>query len=342
MELVNSFKVYPRETSKENIRRKRNTEIEGFSVTTVGQQLQMVSRTLMTENSPTVVYVRYKFITEEIPAGYYGTEWNDHFVIIIRSEQEDIASIYQSMNGMGLGAFTYATSETGWYTLKLNILGDPQSVQINVGVSNVGDSSFQSTVLVDKIGIESCQQCDNCSICTSNSMCRDTCLNPPENSCLFYTDCMENKISCGSDGYALKYGREICLHYFNRLNFFSAQGQTWIRQTMNCLQQALVIPLTNCNSTCASLDDIGYNSQSTCYFDSGLCGLDWQDWIEIFTIVMEISPVSKNIIDGLKTNQVCLDHMIATVQNNTNSANTIQNNKISTTLCFLQSIKNEA
>jgi hypothetical protein len=164
---------------------KRDVELPGFTVNTFGQALQTVSKTFMTEENSTTVYVRYKFVTSEVPGGFFGTQFNDYFSVTIRSQSGYYTTISQSMNASGA---------TNWYTLKLEVSKDPELIQVDVGVANVGDSAYQSHVIVDKIGIEKCEKCDDCDKCQSEPMCRDTCMNPPMKSCLFYTDCTEAKL----------------------------------------------------------------------------------------------------------------------------------------------------
>ncbi len=294
---------------------KRDVELPGFSVNTSGQQLQMISRTFMTEKNSTSAYVRYKFITEEVPGGYFGSIFNDYFTVTIRSQGGSYESLSQSMNGLGLGAFDNASGETNWYTLKLKVSAEPELIQVDVGVSNVGDAAYQSAVIVDKIGIEKCDKCNDCDICQSDPMCRDTCLNPPFRSCLFYEDCMESKISCGANGYAIGYGKKYCTKYSNRLSSFTSQGQDWIHETMNCLQKALVTPLQNCDSTCETLRQIAFASHPSCYINAGVCDLSANDWYQIFTTVAKDLFNEDGFIQAIKTTKDCLPTIINRIEN---------------------------
>jgi hypothetical protein len=80
----------------------------------------------MTEENSTSVYVRYKFVTSEVPGGFFGTQFNDYFSVTIRSQSGYYTTISKSMNALGLGAFDYASGATNWYTLKLEVSKDPE------------------------------------------------------------------------------------------------------------------------------------------------------------------------------------------------------------------------
>jgi hypothetical protein len=51
------------------------------------------------------VYIKYKFQTNEVPGGYFGTQYNDYYIVSIRSNTGGYASVSHSMNELGLGAF---------------------------------------------------------------------------------------------------------------------------------------------------------------------------------------------------------------------------------------------
>ncbi len=237
---------------------KRDIELLEFNVTISGIQLQMVSKIFMTEKNSTSVYVRYKFVTSEFLNGYFGSRFDDYFTMTIRSKKGYCETISQSMNGLGIGAFNNFTGEIDWYILKLKVNEESELVRIDVGIANVADEFYLLSVIVDKIGVEDCDDCDKC---ISDPLCRETCSNPPMRSCLFYTDCMEAKISC----YTSEYGLKSCTKYTNRLGLFTSEGQYWIYETMNCLQKSLVPLLKNCNNTCEILKQTAFALHPTCY-----------------------------------------------------------------------------
>ena len=307
---------------KEFLRRitRRDVNLPGFAISTSEEVLQMATRIFTTESNAASVYVRYRFVTSEVPGGFFGSIFNDYFVVTIRSEKGLYQTLSQSMNGLGLGAFNYSTGATSWYTLKLQVSPESQQIQVDVGVSNVGDGLYQSSLIVDKIGTETCDKCNDCEQCSSDPMCRDTCLNPPLKSCLFYTDCMEAKISCGASGYALDYGSRYCKKYENRLGLFTNQGQQWIYQTMNCLQKALVSPLQNCDNTCADLRQTAFASHPSCYITAGVCNLTMDDWYYIFTTVAKDLFSADGFIQALKTSQNCISTIVARLNNELTNA----------------------
>ncbi|KAF3940805.1 hypothetical protein ABW19_dt0201234 [Dactylella cylindrospora] len=235
--------------------------------------LQMVSRTYAVESNTTSVSIRYKFITSEIPGGFFGSQFNDYFSITIRSDAGDYVDYTNSMNNLGLGAFD-ASGATDWFTLKLDIQPEAQTVQFDIGVSNVADAELQSAVVVDKIENDGCDKCDDCETCPSNPKCEADCQDPPEQSCAFYRKCVEGHLRCETDplGYALQYGERKCHDFTAVINQFTPEGQAWLWKTMSCLQHALVPALT-CEATCASLRQTAFESHAGCYVNSGLCEL---------------------------------------------------------------------
>jgi hypothetical protein len=94
--------------------------------------------------------VRYRFVTTEVPGGYFGSEFDDYFAVSIRSQRGGgRASERNSMNGLGLGAFEFSTGATAFRTVTLPV--DPQGdvVQVDIVVANVADGLLDSFVIVD-------------------------------------------------------------------------------------------------------------------------------------------------------------------------------------------------
>jgi len=292
--------------------KKRDIQMPGFTITTNGIGLQIISRTYSVEKNHTSISIRYKFITAEVPGGYFGSRFNDYFSVTIRSSKGLYKSISQSMNALGLGAFDYASGATDWYVLKLPLNGESDLIQIDVGVANVGDGAFQSTVTVDEVSIETCNQCDGCTKCPTGPMCLETCANPPEKSCLFYTECMEAQVNCGFNGYALGYGNKYCRKYNSRIGLFSVDGQNWIYKTMNCLQKALVTSLEECHN-CQQLRTIAFDSHPKCYTDSGVCNLPVRDYVEIFKTVGQEFATAEGIKQAGITFGVCVTSIVVRI-----------------------------
>lgn len=117
---------------------------------TSGEGPRSISRTFNTSPGTRYVTVRYRFITTEVPGGYYGTQYNDYFNVSIRSQINGSVFESSSMNGLGLGAFDPA-GRTAWRekSMKVNPLGD--TVQVDLTVANVADGWLDSYLVVDLI-----------------------------------------------------------------------------------------------------------------------------------------------------------------------------------------------
>jgi len=112
------------------------------------------------------------------------------------------------------------------------------------------------------------------------------CSNPPSGSCTFYADCLESRYHCGTSGYPIGYGEHYCEAFTAAKSSFSAQGQEWLTNTMQCLQASLVPEATGeDDTTCSALSDKAFGTHATCYVSNGLCSLPATDWGEIVKVV---------------------------------------------------------
>ncbi len=117
---------------------------------TSGQGERNLSRSFTTSEGTTAVKIRYRFITSEVPGGWFGSQYNDYFRVSLRSQQGGgSANETNSMNGLGLGAFNYATGETNWREITLPTEKAGDTIQADIAVANVGDGLFDSQVVVD-------------------------------------------------------------------------------------------------------------------------------------------------------------------------------------------------
>ncbi|WP_157641233.1 hypothetical protein [Longispora albida] len=117
---------------------------------TGGQGEQSVSRTFQLDEDVTALRIRYRFITTEVPGGYYGSQFNDYFRVSLRTQVGGGASSEaNSMNGLGLGAFDYGSGATQWQDVTLDVSNAGDTVQVDLGVANVGDGFLPSYVVVD-------------------------------------------------------------------------------------------------------------------------------------------------------------------------------------------------
>lgn len=129
-------------------------------VTTGGKEgLTRVSRTLTTSAVTTNMKVHYRFATEEFPQ-FFGDIYNDYFFVLIRvippatGPMADIASF--SMNNLGFDAFKHSfyaskATATDWDFLEFGGIPQGSIVQVDIGVANVADGSYDSAVEVDYV-----------------------------------------------------------------------------------------------------------------------------------------------------------------------------------------------
>jgi hypothetical protein len=117
---------------------------------TSGEGERSISRTFITEPDVTAIRIRYRFITSEVPGGWFGSQYNDYFRVSLRSQQGGgAAAEANSMNGLGLGEFHYGSGATGWRDLVLPVDNAGDVIQVNLGVANVADALYDSRVVVD-------------------------------------------------------------------------------------------------------------------------------------------------------------------------------------------------
>ncbi|MEO8381157.1 MAG: hypothetical protein ABI779_15970 [Acidobacteriota bacterium] len=122
-------------------------------VPTQGEGPQTVSRTFQTAPSIKSVVVRHRFVTSEVPGGWFGSEFNDSFSVTLRSQAAGgVATLSQTMNGLGLEAFIFDTGETReWFEARLPVDREGDVIQIDATVSNVGDGLYDSQLIIDLV-----------------------------------------------------------------------------------------------------------------------------------------------------------------------------------------------
>ncbi|MGV3556907.1 T9SS type A sorting domain-containing protein, partial [Larkinella arboricola] len=127
-------------------------ENQDLQLSTSGEGPRSMSRTFVSKPGTKTITIRYRFITSEIPGGYFGTQYNDYFSVSIRSKNSGtIASEQNSMNGLGYGAFNPTTGETAWREKTLSVGSEGEEIQVDVVVANVADDLLDSQVEVDFI-----------------------------------------------------------------------------------------------------------------------------------------------------------------------------------------------
>jgi hypothetical protein len=124
---------------------------QDLQLTTSGEGPQSISRTFQVDPGTKNVTIRYRFITSEVPGGYFGSQYNDYYSVSLRSQKGGgFASDSNSMNGLGLEAFD-ANGATAWRELTLPVSQDGDTIQADITVANVADGLLDSQVIVDKI-----------------------------------------------------------------------------------------------------------------------------------------------------------------------------------------------
>ena len=118
-------------------------------LSTSGEGQQNISRTFTTDKGTSAVKMRYRFVTTEVPGGYFGTKYNDYFKVSLRTQKGDKEEA-NSMNAMGLGAFDSVGSTT-WRSVKIPTDPKGDTLQADLAVANVADGLLDSYVVVDSI-----------------------------------------------------------------------------------------------------------------------------------------------------------------------------------------------
>jgi hypothetical protein len=110
-----------------------------------------VSRTFQVAPGTSAITIRYRYVTGEIPGGFFGSRYNDSFFISARSLNAGGSISYSNaMNGLGLNAFDVDGS-TAWRTLSLPVAQSGDTVQVDATVTNVGDGQYDSQVIIDDV-----------------------------------------------------------------------------------------------------------------------------------------------------------------------------------------------
>ncbi|OXA58065.1 hypothetical protein Fcan01_06529 [Folsomia candida] len=84
------------------------------------------------------------------------------------------------------------------------------------------------------------------------------------------------------------YGDKFCNKFLENVSKFTSEGQTWLFNTMTCLQDVLV-PIANKEvvANCSTIETTAFNSHPVCYVNSppGVCSLPISDKIELLRII---------------------------------------------------------
>lgn len=125
---------------------------QDIALGTSGEGARSLSRTFQCLPATKSVKLRYRFITTEVPGGYFGSQFNDYFQVSIRCKNGGTSvTEVNSMNGLGLSVFDLNSGATAWRELELPVTVPSDTVQVDVVVANVADGAFDSSVEVDYI-----------------------------------------------------------------------------------------------------------------------------------------------------------------------------------------------
>nr|XP_036587285.1 uncharacterized protein CTRU02_03058 [Colletotrichum truncatum]KAF6798016.1 hypothetical protein CTRU02_03058 [Colletotrichum truncatum] len=285
-----------------------------LSVSTNGRyNLQSAAKSFPVRPFTTNAYIKYKFITSEVPGGYFGSQYNDYYSITIRSNTGAFVTVTNSMNALGLGAFD-SSGATDWFTLSLPVPSNTDSVRYDVGVSNVADNLLDSQVVVEKVGDLQCENCGDCSTCPTDPMCQPSCTNPPIKSCSFYRNCAQSQLGCNAGEYPLAYGEKNCLKISSNVELFSSAGQDWVWNTMHCLQVKMVPVLQPCTASCASFSAAAFASHTGCYLENGICSLPCLDLVLLFASVGTDLFTKESLVQAVQVGAGCLENIRETLQ----------------------------
>lgn len=131
----------------------QNAGNQDIRLSTSGEGPQRITRTFTPKPETGKVKVRYRFVTSEIPGGFFGSEFNDYFSVGIYAASGSGSEVDTgSMNGLGQSAFNQATGATQYRTVELEI--EPNSnetIRVDATVANVADGLFDSSVEIDFI-----------------------------------------------------------------------------------------------------------------------------------------------------------------------------------------------
>ena len=122
-----------------------------LKLNTSGEGAQQISRTFTVTPGNRHVKVRYRFVTSEVPGGFFGTEFDDSFSVSVRSQAGGgVISESASMNSLGLGAFD-AGGATRWRETSLPVSVNGDVVRVDLMVANVADGLYDSYLVIDAL-----------------------------------------------------------------------------------------------------------------------------------------------------------------------------------------------
>ncbi len=141
---ADSMRWFPFSTAQAQAAQKQD-----FRVSTGGHGPRIATYTFVSPADAKTARIRYRFQTAEFPT-YFGSTYNDSFHIALKTKSGKSAAISGAMNELGKSAFD-ATGSTAWKELAVELASAGEPVQVEVTVTNVGDGTVESVVIVDAV-----------------------------------------------------------------------------------------------------------------------------------------------------------------------------------------------
>lgn len=123
---------------------------------------------------------------------------------------------------------------------------------------------------------------------------------PSSTNCNFYENCLEALRTCGSNGYAIGYGKKYCISFLSHEILFSRKGKAFLSASRFCLQQALQKGIAdgtiNASTSCDDIKSFAWASHLGCYteINPSICQIPFSDWILLLGILKDslIDPMT--------------------------------------------------
>lgn len=144
-------------------------------------------------------------------------------------------------------------------------------------------------------------------------------------SCDYYTCVEKEYLACGKKGYALGYAQKFC-EKFSKTDFpepkgptsdlsrilFPAEGNAWVANVRQCLQEALDERLLEKPFTqCQEMREFGFSSHPSCYTTSpSFCELTPQNVARVGLVIGIPTLLTKETTDQIReTAMICVNQL---------------------------------
>ncbi len=121
-----------------------------------------------------------------------------------------------------------------------------------------------------------------------------------------YYSCLEEKVSCGDEGYLIDFVGKYCNRFtsvtYDRLSVF---GKVWMDSVRECLIYNLDKDYYD-GESCESIEKRGIEDHIECYVNSGICSLPIKDW---FNIMSTIAPQDFPFMQAISVGNSCINNL---------------------------------